>query len=131
MKSNTLRVRKEIAKMAEVTINVPLMTEEEILVPLLGAETDLGMMIGQPICTGTFFEGVAPIDYLQSRILAIVKMNPWLLGRFIKHKRKVVLKYNHLRDNIDIASLFSIINEKDIEKIKFLLIVLLGYLNSV
>lgn len=116
LKSNTLRVPKEIAKMAEGTINVPLMTEEEILVPLLGAETDLGMMIGQPITTGSFFEGVAPIDYLQSRILAIVKMNPWLLGRFIKHKGKVVLKYNHLKDNIDIASLFSIINEKDIDK---------------
>ncbi len=105
--------------MTQEAINTPLITEDDaVIVPLLPSETELGMMIGQPICTGTFYEGVAPIDFLRSRIIDIVAKNQWLLGRFVKHNGKVVLKYKNifLKENIDISSVFTVINENELEK---------------
>lgn len=64
-------------------------------VDLFDCETSWVMMDTLSISTVTFFDhdGVVPTEYLRNRVESIISLNPWLTGRLVTVKRKVVLRY--------------------------------------
>jgi len=72
-------------------------------IPLLEQESsDIFMKHGGSITTITFFHGTIPLQYLRSRLEAIVKANPWLAGRLDRRKKeaRVHLVYDPNPDDV-------------------------------
>ena len=45
------------------------------------------------ITTATVYQGSPPIAQLKSRVNAIAELNPWIVGRLVRKKKKLVLRY--------------------------------------
>lgn len=54
-----------------------------------------------PITIACYFDGIAPIDYLHSKIKLILASNPWLLGGLKCKNGKVFVDYEALSDSFD------------------------------
>jgi hypothetical protein len=48
----------------------------------------------ESITTITWYDGSAPISFIQSRVGEILALNPWLTGRFVKADGRVSIRYS-------------------------------------
>jgi hypothetical protein len=67
--------------------------QQEVVIPLLPLEEKCYSLDGAPISTLTWFEGDhdQAAATLRQSTSAVVRANPWLMGRVVKRKGKVVL----------------------------------------
>jgi len=54
-------------------------------------QTNVGRVLS--VSSLTFYNGLAPVEFIQRKVHEIVARNPWLDGRLVRINNKVVLKY--------------------------------------
>ena len=60
---------------------------------LFRREISDSFMDADSISTVTAYDGTVPIEFLRSRVMEILQLNPWLNGRLIRMKGTTVLRY--------------------------------------
>mmetsp|Transcript_14261 Transcript_14261/g.21339 ORF Transcript_14261/g.21339 Transcript_14261/m.21339 type:complete len:158 (-) Transcript_14261:883-1356(-) len=86
---------------------------EPIYLPLLNNETTSDFLSLASISTATVYTGTAPDEFIRTRLNDIIQLNPWIEGRLVKYKGKIVLKYS----SCPVMSTYDIITQEDLPSI--------------
>lgn len=62
-------------------------TKPDTFVDLLDHESMFNLLEAESVHTATVYEGQPNISWMESRVLQIVELNPWLEGRLVKDKK--------------------------------------------
>ena len=71
---------------------------DTITLEFLDTETKRDFMEVESVSTVTLFAGQPPVDHIRERVMEIISKNPWLKGKLVRQKGKVVLQYSASSD---------------------------------
>jgi hypothetical protein len=63
------------------------------ILQLTDREVSMGFLNLEAISSLTWYEGKAPLEFLQTRMSEILAANPWLAGRFVKKNGRICIEY--------------------------------------